>query len=432
MRLYSEMMEETVAVTALEQNLGTNVSQLKVVAKLPPGLLQSGSALTPEQLTSATCTLIPLSFAVHFAGYLGTFRFRALLAVKAMASMEPSQHDAFCKMLGRHLTVAQRSSYRCSTNEPVRERHGSLAVDVVRASGLPQADVAIFGQKSDPFCVLQIVSSGNGRGVHRSSSLKTSIKLKTCDPVWNEQFTFEVHDATHDVLRIDVIDYDKGSTDDKIGWVELPVYEVVTESHVHQDHAKSLTLIPYPPFKTAGSIDLRLALTLLDVSDRPVSEPAINTHHQPSTEVAAPANPAVSKATIEAASAQSVKVEAPSETALHEAADVTVTTASAAVVAPAEAAASEAAVESASTPSAAVAAPAEAAASEAADATVSTASAELDTAAEAAASEATVESASTASAAVAAPAEAAASEAAVESESTATPEVAAPAEAEES
>ena len=76
---------------------------------------------------------------------------------------------------------------------------GLLHVKVVRARKLLKMD--ILGA-SDPYVKLNL--SGE-----RLPAKKTSIKMKTLDPEWNEDFKLTVKDLKSQVLKLHVYDWEK-------------------------------------------------------------------------------------------------------------------------------------------------------------------------------------------------------------------------------
>lgn len=82
---------------------------------------------------------------------------------------------------------------------PIKKPVGLLHVKVVRARKLLKMD--ILGA-SDPYVKLSL--SGE-----RLPAKKTSIKMKTLDPEWNEDFKLIVKDPKSQVLQLHVYDWEK-------------------------------------------------------------------------------------------------------------------------------------------------------------------------------------------------------------------------------
>uniref|UniRef100_A0A8C2F1G4 Double C2-like domains, delta n=1 Tax=Cyprinus carpio TaxID=7962 RepID=A0A8C2F1G4_CYPCA len=93
----------------------------------------------------------------------------------------------------------------------------SLIVGIIRCAHLAAMDSNGY---SDPF--VKIVLQPN---MGKKSKYKTSVKKKTLNPEFNEEFTYEVpHDQlAKKTLEISVWDYDLGMSNDFIGGVELGV-----------------------------------------------------------------------------------------------------------------------------------------------------------------------------------------------------------------
>ena len=95
-----------------------------------------------------------------------------------------------------------------------------VTVRVVCARQLPVMDVR---GSSDPYCVLRL----------GSKEMRTSVKKKCLDPVWEETFRFEVtDDDDQGFLTATVKDRDVLSEDDVIGAVMLPVRKLTPQPWV--------------------------------------------------------------------------------------------------------------------------------------------------------------------------------------------------------
>jgi len=125
----------------------------------------------------------------------------------------------------------------------------SLEVVVKAANGLKGVD---FGGKCCPFVELIIRDRGTLK--------KTSEKMDTVDPAWNETFQFEVVDEIDDVLAISVMAHKKLESNVLLGVVSVPVAMCVTSpepitrafelKELHNDHKN-----------TQGSLELTLTWT---------------------------------------------------------------------------------------------------------------------------------------------------------------------------
>ncbi|WOL04274.1 synaptotagmin-3 isoform X1 [Canna indica] len=96
-----------------------------------------------------------------------------------------------------------------ATKKPV----GILHVNVVRAFNLLKMD---FLGKSDPYVKLSL----SGEGLPPK---KTSIKMCTLNPEWNEQFKLIVKDPETQVLQLHVYDWEKVKMHDKLGMQVVPL-----------------------------------------------------------------------------------------------------------------------------------------------------------------------------------------------------------------
>ncbi|TXG58496.1 hypothetical protein EZV62_016325 [Acer yangbiense] len=95
----------------------------------------------------------------------------------------------------------------------IKKPVGILHVKVVQAFKLLKMD--IFGA-SDPYVELSL--SGE-----RLPAKKTSIKMKTLNPQWNEDFKLTVKDPQSQVLQLHAYDWEKVGTHDKLGMQVVPL-----------------------------------------------------------------------------------------------------------------------------------------------------------------------------------------------------------------
>ncbi|KAL9426738.1 hypothetical protein AB3S75_033514 [Citrus x aurantiifolia] len=95
----------------------------------------------------------------------------------------------------------------------IKKPVGILHVKVIRAIRLLKMD--IFGA-SDPY--VQLSLSGE-----RIPAKTTSVKMKTLNPEWNEDFKLTVKDPETQVLQLHVYDWEKVGTHDKLGMQVVPL-----------------------------------------------------------------------------------------------------------------------------------------------------------------------------------------------------------------
>uniref|UniRef100_A0A2P2JKL9 Uncharacterized protein MANES_10G047400 n=2 Tax=Rhizophora mucronata TaxID=61149 RepID=A0A2P2JKL9_RHIMU len=96
-----------------------------------------------------------------------------------------------------------------ATKKPV----GILHVKVVRATNLLKAD--ILGS-SDPYVRLSLTGE-------KLPAKKTTIKKKNLNPEWNENFKLIVKDPESQVLQLQVFDWDKVGSHDRLGMQAVPL-----------------------------------------------------------------------------------------------------------------------------------------------------------------------------------------------------------------
>ncbi|EXB61824.1 Extended synaptotagmin-2 [Morus notabilis] len=99
--------------------------------------------------------------------------------------------------------------HRLAIKKPV----GILRVNVVRAHKLLKKD--LLGA-SDPYVKLSLTGEG-------LSAKKTTVKKKTLNPEWNENFKLVVKDPQSQVLRLQVFDWDKVGGHDRLGVQLIPL-----------------------------------------------------------------------------------------------------------------------------------------------------------------------------------------------------------------
>jgi Ca2+-dependent lipid-binding protein len=122
-----------------------------------------------------------------------------------------------------------------------------IHIRVIEGRKIPSTD---FVGKSDPYCLLQL-SSGN-------QICRTKVKDNSSEPVWNEDFSFAVHDVSKDVLHVLVKDSDLGalSADDPISRGKIPLCEL----KIGEKYDRWVVLEPAKNVKTGGEIHVWLQI----------------------------------------------------------------------------------------------------------------------------------------------------------------------------
>ena len=98
---------------------------------------------------------------------------------------------------------------------------GRLQVQVVEARNLARKDLF---SKSDPYCVLSVVSK-HSIGLLTNSQKTTTINNNQ-NPIWNQTFVLPVSNSESELLKIKVWDNDPMSFDDEIGEVDIPLFSL--------------------------------------------------------------------------------------------------------------------------------------------------------------------------------------------------------------
>lgn len=111
----------------------------------------------------------------------------------------------------------------------------SISFTLVKGEGLAAKDRNVMGKRttSDPYCVVTLETSVPGsRGKPKTTKQelgKTKTIMKTVDPEWNESFDCTLPCAVLQdpqnppKLKFEIFDYDKGSDDDAMGTVIIPI-----------------------------------------------------------------------------------------------------------------------------------------------------------------------------------------------------------------
>ncbi|KAI3427265.1 hypothetical protein D9Q98_007197 [Chlorella vulgaris] len=108
-----------------------------------------------------------------------------------------------------------------------QEPEGLLEVQLIEAVNLPRMD--FWGSKADPYCrvevapVLLLAALDCRLWVRESSKFTSSVKSRTLNPVWNEEFTLIVHAALYQTLNLVVYDSDALLHDEEIGRAAVPL-----------------------------------------------------------------------------------------------------------------------------------------------------------------------------------------------------------------
>ncbi|GAA6019595.1 hypothetical protein JCM10207_006938 [Rhodosporidiobolus poonsookiae] len=119
---------------------------------------------------------------------------------------------------------------------------GVLRVELLDGKGLPSAD---RNGKSDPYCVFEL----NEERVFKSEVVK-----KTLAPVWNEKFEVPVPSREAGKFVVEVFDWDRVGTADKLGWGTIDLRTI-------EPFESTERVVPLQDFKTgqpAGQIRIRM------------------------------------------------------------------------------------------------------------------------------------------------------------------------------
>merc|ERR1711871_1290 len=87
-----------------------------------------------------------------------------------------------------------------------------LVIKVQRAKDLPKAD--LIGS-SDPFCKVRL--GGNERSIVK----KTKVIKNNLNPVWEQEFTFDLNEIQKEKVKFEIYDWDLCGGDDLLGYFSL-------------------------------------------------------------------------------------------------------------------------------------------------------------------------------------------------------------------
>ena len=131
-----------------------------------------------------------------------------------------------------HPKYAKASAPPCVVTLCRRTGLAGLAVEVVRASNCPRADIQ---SESDPYCLLQVTDAA---GRPKGRPFRTAAKLDSPHPTWREHAFFYVHPAPGDLLALRVVDLNLGTSDTGLASLAIPLETLADPAGFH----KSLTL----------------------------------------------------------------------------------------------------------------------------------------------------------------------------------------------
>ncbi|KAL8242164.1 hypothetical protein R6Q59_012466, partial [Mikania micrantha] len=155
------------------------------------------------------------------------------------------------------LEIPILDSSLCIVKKPV----GVLHVKVVEAAKLMKMDILGL---SDPYVKLKL--SGE-----MLPSKKTTIKKKTLNPVWNETFKLLVKDPQAQTLQVNVYDWDKVGSHDRLGMQMVPLKLLtpnktmnltldllkntnIVDPHKKQQRGQIMMEMTYAPFKEDNDV----------------------------------------------------------------------------------------------------------------------------------------------------------------------------------
>jgi len=158
-------------------------------------------------------------------------------------------HNAIRRYIGNLCVLPRRIAVVFDRSQPYEEflfalknpiPQGCLHVHVFAARSLEARDTNVFVHaKSDPFCTVRV----------GGQELKSKIIKTTCNPKWNEEFTFQVFDLKSQQLCVDVFDEDSQHGDHFLGHVQMSLADILMKCRV------GATWLPLGPHEDVSARD---------------------------------------------------------------------------------------------------------------------------------------------------------------------------------
>ncbi|GJN90164.1 hypothetical protein Rhopal_003163-T1 [Rhodotorula paludigena] len=162
-------------------------------------------------------------------------------ATFTLVSPEPGGPRSTVTIMSKYIPIDMQILPRESVNNS-----GVFRVEVLDAKGLPSAD---RNGKSDPYAVFVL----NEERVH-----KTEVVKKTLAPVWNERFEMQVPSREAADFVVEVHDWDRVGTSDKLGRARIDLRDIEPFEAVERTVALSDWK---DASKSAGSIRIRMVFS---------------------------------------------------------------------------------------------------------------------------------------------------------------------------
>ena len=122
-----------------------------------------------------------------------------------------------------------------------------INLHLIKASNLPSSD---SNGLSDPYCLFNILNTNFSKKSRRID--------KSINPEWDEYFCIPIQSLNSDILRIEVVDWDKMGKHDKLGMIDFPIIDYLPGIVYHDTYS----LIPLIGNKDNNSrIELSFQIT---------------------------------------------------------------------------------------------------------------------------------------------------------------------------
>ena len=124
-------------------------------------------------------------------------------------------------------------------------------IKIIEAKDVPSMDL---NGKSDPYIKLYLLGM---KPKEKIGEVKTKIRIKTLNPIWNDEFHFPIKSLRTDILHLSLKDYDSFGRDDGISKFDL----VINNLNIGEVKDEWIRFIPNKGISKGGLVHLKCQLT---------------------------------------------------------------------------------------------------------------------------------------------------------------------------
>ena len=121
-----------------------------------------------------------------------------------------------------------------------------INIHLISANNLPSAD---SNGLSDPYCLFKILNT--------NISIKSRKIDKTLNPVWDDYLNISFNSLNSDILRLEIIDWDRVGKHDKLCMKDFPLIDYIP-GEIYND---TYSLIPLEGNKAGATVKLKFQVT---------------------------------------------------------------------------------------------------------------------------------------------------------------------------